>query len=408
MYRVFGESSITDTMILNRTTAHILSSMFVLFTFKYSRGTLSFRQANMVEKLDKPQAQIVLAIAISFLSVTGCASPDVQTDVRPVLTSQESGTSALLIGAHAVNDSVVWLSGTNGVYARTLDGGANWETSVVPGADSLQFRDVHAFDAETAFLLSIGPGEQSRIFRTRNGGKDWTVVYRNDEPEAFFDCLDFWDERTGIAFSDAVDGSFVIIRTDDGGDTWRRVAPESLPPALPGEGGFAASGTCLVTSGDSAAYVGTGNGERSRLLFTKDRGETWDVVDTPLPGDEARGITSVAVLDREHLSVLGGDLTASDRHSAVMAFSDDEGLSWTVGDTLPFNGAVYGATYVAAARKPLLVAVGPGGAAYSENDGVSWTPIDSTAYWSLTFASPANGWLVGPEGKITHVAFSLP
>lgn len=346
---------------------------------------------------------------ILFLLASGCTTRNVPAgndDTVPVLTSQDSGTSALLIGAHAVSDSVVWLSGTNGVFARTLDGGVSWETGVVPGADSLQFRDVHAAGADTAFLLSIGPGEQSRIYRTRNGGQDWTVVFQNAEPEGFFDCLDFWDDQNGMAFSDAAGGSFFIIVTNNGGDTWRRLKPEDLPAALPGEGGFAASGTCVVTSGDSLAYIGTGNATRPRLLRTKDRGETWDVYDTPLPGGEASGVTTVAVLDRGRLSVLGGNLNASDQASTNMAFSVDEGRSWVVGDTLPFNGALYGAAYVPGAEIPLLVAVGPGGAAFSETNGQSWKSIDSAAYWSLTFASPANGWLVGPEGKITHIAFA--
>ncbi|CAN0596672.1 unnamed protein product, partial [Laminaria digitata] len=163
----------------------------------------------------------------------------------PVATAQSSSSEALFIGISIVDDQTAWISGTAGSYGTTTDGGQNWRIGTVPGADSLQFRDVHAVNDQTAYLLSIGNGDQSRIYKTTDAGENWTQQFTNAEPDGFFDCMDFWDPQNGMAFSDSFEGSFYIIQTEDGGANWTRVSPDVLPAALEGEGSFAASGTCV-------------------------------------------------------------------------------------------------------------------------------------------------------------------
>ena len=96
-------------------------------------------------------------LAASFL-VTACsgASTPPPAPVSISHTPQVSNTSALLIAVSAVTDSIAWVSGSGGTWLRTIDGGTTWQAGKVPGADSLQFRDVHAIDADHAWLLSIG------------------------------------------------------------------------------------------------------------------------------------------------------------------------------------------------------------------------------------------------------------
>src|SRR5262245_26497992 len=170
---------------------------------------------------------------------------------------QSSGTTARLRGVSAVSGTVAWASGSNGVYLKTTDGGANWRAATVPGAEALDFRDVEAFDADTAYLLSIGEGEKSRIYKTSDGGEHWRLQFTNSNPKAFFDALAFWDADRGVAVSDSVDGRFVIIKTSDGGANWKEIPPEKLPPALAGEGAFAASGTCVITQGRNNVWIAT-------------------------------------------------------------------------------------------------------------------------------------------------------
>ncbi|MDX1547688.1 MAG: hypothetical protein R3247_11905 [Rhodothermales bacterium] len=345
---------------------------------------------------------------VSLLLAAGCAprpAPQPAWTFEPVLTPQQSGTDALFIGVSVVDEAVVWLSGTGGTFARTLDGGATWQAGTVPGADSLQFRDVEAFDAQTAFLLSIGNGDQSRIYHTTDGGATWALRFTNAEPEAFFDCMDFWDARHGLAFSDSFDGAFRIIRTDDGGRTWAPIPSEDLPPATEGEGSFAASGTCLVTVGEAAAYVGTGAGAAARVLRTTDRGRTWTTHPTPIVGGTATsGIASLTFRDPQHGAALGGEIGAPNAFADNVAVTDDGGRTWRPGARTPFPGAVYGAAYVPGAPQPTLVAVGPGGAAVSTDDARSWAPLDSLTYWSAGFASPRAGWIVGPGGRVVKVS----
>ncbi len=326
-------------------------------------------------------------------------------DPPPELEDQSLPTSARFQAVSVVDDRIVWIAGVEGAVARSLDGGARWERSTVPGADSLQFRDVHAVSGSTAYLLSAGPGERSRIYQTIDGGESWSLQFVNDIPDAFFDCLAFWDATSGIAFSDAVDGAFVIIRTADG-TAWQRIPSTDLPAPAEGEGGFAASGTCVTTIDDSSAWIGTGNASPARVLVTHDRGRTWHAYATPIVSGEAAGITSVAVWTVDTVTVVGGAIgelgTVTDR----VARSADGGQTWSRGGAPPFPGAIYGAAYVPASDPAALVAVGPGGAAASFDHGASWALLDSADYWGLGFAGTSAGWLVGPGGRVTML--SLP
>src|SRR4051812_11438636 len=183
------------------------------------------------------------------------------TQARAQWVAQVSGTSVRLRGVSAVSRRVAWASGAGGTYARTLDGGRTWQAGQVPGASELDFRDVDAFDAETAYLLAIGEGERSRIYKTTDGGRHWTLQFQNRRAAAFYDCMAFWHERRGLAVSDPVEGRFLVLRTEDGGRTWEEIDTNGMPPALEGEGGFAASGTCVAVAGKSDAWFGTGGPE---------------------------------------------------------------------------------------------------------------------------------------------------
>src|SRR5262245_51016935 len=119
--------------------------------------------------------------------------------------AQESHTESDFRGLCVVDQKVAWVSGTKGTFVRTLDGGETWQAGKVPGAEELDFRDIEALDGYTAWLLSIGKGSESRIYKTTDAGKRWTLQFQNNEPEAFFDALAFWDAEHGIALSDPVD-----------------------------------------------------------------------------------------------------------------------------------------------------------------------------------------------------------
>jgi len=335
----------------------------------------------------------------------------------PVIERQTSGTTALLQGVSPVDENIVWVSGHQGTWARTLDGGATWTTGVVPGADTLQFRDVHAHSADLAWLLSAGSGELSRIYRTDDGGASWTLQWTNDEPDGFYDCVDFWNADRGAVYGDAVEGELRVLRTVDGGAHWTRLAGGVLPEALPGEGGFAASGTCFVTGNAGRGWVATGNAERARVLHTDDWGASWTVFDTPIPGGEGAGLFSVSFRDSLTGVIFGGSLAPPERSDeadagvrpdpvtpARVAISRDGGVSWDPVGQPGIEGAIFGGAWVPNSEPPAMVAVAPTGADWSFDEGMTWLALDTASYWGLGFTSPEAGWLVGPGGRVTKVS----
>ena len=343
------------------------------------------------------------ALVLTSLACAPRQDPAPAPAAAPAFVSQSSGTSALLQAVSVVSPSVVWVSGHNGTYARTLNGGATWTAAIVPDADTLQWRDVHAVSADTAYLLSAGNGELSRIYKTIDGGSSWTPQFVNRDSAAFFDCLDFWDARRGVAFSDAVDNRFVLVTTADGA-TWTRVPDDALPAAQAGEGSFAASGTCVEVQPGGHAWVGTGNAPTARVLHTADYGRSWTAAPVPIGGGEAAGLASVIFRDTRNGVALGGPIGQPDDTTVVVARTADGGRTWSAGGWPGFRGAVYGAAYVPGASTPTVVAVGPRGAALSRDDGITWSVIDTASYWSVGAASPDAVWLVGPRGRIVKTS----
>jgi len=319
------------------------------------------------------------------------------------LTPQTSGTTALLQAVSVVSDQVVWVSGHEGTYARTVNGGTTWTVGKVPGADTLQFRDVEAFSATEAYLMSAGTGELSRIYYTTDGGASWALENQNTDPKAFYDCFAFWDRSHGVVLSDQVDGRTVMLETT-GDSAWRRLAPTRVPAPAGTEGGFAASGTCLITMGRSLGWVATGAGSAARVFITTDRGGQWTAVTTPVAAGTTAGLATIAFRDPRHGTAMGGDVGKNDdKTSQNVAITSDGGRTWKLGARPPFAGGVFGSAFASGMDEPALIAVGPGGMARSDNDGRSWQAEDTLAYWAVGFGKRSTGWAVGPKGRITKL-----
>lgn len=330
----------------------------------------------------------------------------------PVVERITPFTTQRLQAVSVAGSATVWVSGTGGTWGVTTDGGKTWTRGVVPGADSLEFRDVQAVDANRAYLLAAGPGDRSRIYKTTDRGATWVLQFRNAVADAFYDCFAFWDSTSGFVLSDAVGGVLPVLRTSDG--THWELSPKP-PAALKGEGAFAASGTCVATWSNGMGWIATGAGDSARLLTTRDGGVTWTAVRTPMvQGSPSSGHTSVAFWDPEWGVAAGGDIgdTASTDPRRVIV-TRDGGASWDPLGNVTFRGPVYGVaiqsgpphgfpvSYQSVAG--VIVAVGPRGASWSANRGKDWSSLDSLGYWSVAFGN-GEAWMVGPAGRITKVS----
>ncbi len=342
------------------------------------------------------------------LAAAGCAgtarSPDPSRVAAPTLTPQRSGTTQRLQAISPVSERIVWVSGVGGTWALTTDGGETWRAGVVPGADSLEFRDVEGVSETVAYLLAAGPGDRSRIYRTNDAGRSWSLQFVNRDTTAFYDCFAFWDPTRGFTMSDAVAGRFPVVWTTDGA-TWSDVG-DRLPPAQQGEGAFAASGTCTAVFGTRHGWITTGAAARARVLTTADGGETWRAHETPIAqGTATSGGASVEFRDTLHGMLGGGDIAAPDSFADNVARSSDGGRTWRLAARTPFPGAIYGLAYVGTGSR-VVVATGPSGAAWSAHEGDDWTLLEGVKdYWAVAFGSPRAGWLVGTEGRILKIDF---
>ncbi len=250
----------------------------------------------------------------------------------PAWTLQPSGVNARLRGVSAASDRVVWASGSGNTILRSENGGATWRPLPNPTPDRLDFRDIDAVGERVAYVLSIGAGSLSRIYKTTDAGATWTLQFANADPGVFLDAMAFWDADHGIAVSDSANGVFVIVTTDNGGRTWTRVPADRLPPALPNEGAFAASGTNVAVFGTRDVWFGTGAAERARVLRSSDRGATWQIAETPLRSGQTSGIYSVAFRDARHGVIVGGDYSKESVAIDNAAVTSDGGSTLDAGE----------------------------------------------------------------------------
>ena len=312
---------------------------------------------------------------------------------------QNSGVTARLRGLSAVSPQVAWASGANGTVLRTVDGGVNWQPRAVPGASTLDFRDVDAMSDHVAYVLSIGPGEASRIFKTNDGGEHWDLQFQDNGPAVFLDAMAFWDADRGVAVGDSVGGALYILTTTNGGRTWTRLDAAPLPAALPNEGAFAASGTNVAVSGRSDAWIATG---ASRVLHSTDGGRSWNVATTPVPSGESSGIFSVAFRDRDHGVVVGGNYR--DESAAVnnAAITSDGGAAWRA-STRGLSGYRSVVAWVPTTTSS-YVAAGPSGVDWSVDDGRTWTSVSVAGVDTVSFAPRARvGWGAGDRGRLAKL-----
>ena len=305
---------------------------------------------------------------------------------------EDSNTTAGLRGIHAVAGGVVWASGTNGTVLRSEDTGYLWQQCTTPpGASKLDFRGIWAWDAQHVLVLSSGPGDQSRLYRTNDGCNIWTPLFTNPDTAGFWDGLFFLDQQNGVIYGDPSRSGtrsstvFGLFETYDRGNTWIR-QPDLQP--LPGESAFAASNSAMTTQ-DGWIWLGT---SKARVLRAKGL-SAWQSAQTPLAsGTDSSGVFSLAFRDQKHGIAVGGDYRKPEETTGTAAYTSDGGEHWSAPRKLPhgFRSAVaWDATNRA------WITVGTNGSDISYDDGQTWQWLDSGNWNALSLP-----WAVGPHGQI--------
>jgi photosystem II stability/assembly factor-like uncharacterized protein len=286
------------------------------------------------------------------------------------IVSLPQGPKTSIRGLSVVNDNTAWISGSKGYIGITTNGGKVWAWSQVKGFERSDFRDIEAFSAKEAVIMSSGT--PAVVLKTTDGGVNWKAKYTNPDSAYFFDAMDFSDHQHGYILGDPIHNKILLMETKDAGNTWHPF--KNAPDALTGEASFAASGTCLRANKNRITIV-TGGGASRELAFVSD---TW--LQTPLPfphQKQSQGAFSVASNGKTEVFV-GGDYANDKRTDSVACFITYERATPTL--TFPQSGPAGFQSCVEYVSGGIFLSTGTLGTNITTNGGQNWTKIDDTSY----------------------------
>ena len=312
-----------------------------------------------------------------------------QVRAQKIEIISDSTNHASLRGLSVVDNNIAWVSGSNGSVGKTIDGGKTWKWMPVKGFEKNDFRDIEAFDEKTAVIMAIS--EPAFILRTTDGGDSWKVVFEDHKKGMFLDAMEFWNDQSGIVIGDPIDGRFFIGRTFDGGKTWRTIPEQFKPIADTGEACFASSGTNIRKLNKSEAVFITGG--MSAHVFIRDK-----KISLPLiQGTESTGANSIAVKNNKTMIVVGGDFLAKDATAKNCAITTDGGLHWSAPKKAP-SGYRSCVEYL---KKDSWITCGLNGVDISNDNGTNWKPISDQSFHVCRKAKKGNTvYFAGGNGKI--------
>lgn len=353
----------------------------------------------------RPHATLPAVVALLFSATFASPRPSAaQQPGAPSIAEQQTGVRSLIQAVHATSATTVWAAGPRGTVLRTTDGGSTWERRPTQSGDSLEFRDIHALNSDTAWVLAIGNGDKSRIYRTTDGGSSWTLQFMNADKDAFYDCISFGNSTEGIVFGDAVGDRTHILRTTNAGNSWSLLPPDAVPAPLKAEGGFAASGLCAAHDGVRNVYIATG-APGARLLKSTDAGAHWQALETPFVKGQVAGLTAVSFHNNRGVAVAADiNRLRNDTSSKVVGITTDGGKTWALTNRPALPGALAGVALVYGAGPDVIVATSYGGASWSTTAGREWTAVTDVVTTGVS-AFGRTVWIGGTGGKIWKLEF---
>jgi photosystem II stability/assembly factor-like uncharacterized protein len=341
-----------------------------------------------------------MRLTLFLIAALGIAAAQSISPANQVWQMESSGTSAGLRGIDSVDGTVAWASGTGGTVLKTTDGGQHWQKCAIPDGDkdgaTLDFRGVQAWDATTAIVMASGPGEKSRLYKTTDGCKSWTLLLANPDKDGFWDSISVADRLNFMILGDPVNGQFSIFDTQDGGKSWDKARDDGLRSENK-EGAFAASNSSMLVNWvDGSAGFGTGGPSGAQLFIECDtckKGVQWASHPMPtFPHGDADGIFSLRYRDWRRWIAVGGDYTKPNDSTGTAAWSSDGGKTWTAPSNPPHG---YRSTVQYSDSLKLWITAGTNGSDISRDDGKTWRPLDNGNWNALSLP-----FIVGPQGRI--------
>lgn len=304
-------------------------------------------------------------------------------------------TPTSLRGLSVVNDDIAWVSGSNGFVGKTINGGSSWTWLKLEGYEKIDFRDIEAFNAKEAIVVSAG--SPAFILSTKNGGKSWSENYKNTDSAIFLDGMGFWNRARGIVFGDPIARKMQLLATDNGGKSWRDISGNLTKKLAEGEAGFAASGTSIKTLGNGIAFVATG-GTVSNIYRTDDYGKTWNVFPCPIiQGESTTGPFSIDFYNEQTGIAVGGNYVKDKDSTKAAVLTYDGGKTWSMPSS-SVNGFRSAVTYI---TKELLIATGTSGTDLSLDGGANWKNISTKSFNAVQKAKDGKLILLaGEKGRV--------
>lgn len=356
-----------------------------------------------------------LLLCLCFLFIMSCVEDYKRpSEISEVIIEPIVEDSTLSVRALDYNDDYVFYGSADHIGKRALNsqfkinldelnysnGKNHFKNILNYEGKPLHFRAIKEVNGRF-FALSIG--NPARLYRLARKSNKPRLVYEEVNEKVFYDAMDFWNELEGIAIGDPTEDCLSIIITRDGGDTWTKLSCSDLPKAKEGEAAFAASDTNIAIFGDNT-WVATG-GKASRILYSPDKGKTWQVYNTPIvQGKETTGMYSIDFYDETNGFAIGGDYTKPNDTLANKIRTNDGGKTWQIVADGKVPGYRSCVQYIPNSDGKELVTVGFKGIDYSNDAGDSWKHLSDEGFYTIRFINDSTAYAAG-KGRISKLVF---
>jgi len=306
------------------------------------------------------------------------------------------------IRAIVFDQDKIWYAGDKNRYGfYDLKLKEKFENTIVEGSLKIEFRSI-AKTINHIYLVSVA--NPALLYQITKDGKNFQLVYQEKNEKVFYDSMQFWNDKDGIAVGDPITDRLTIIKTTDGGKTWNKLPDGKLPKLYEGEAHFAASNTNLIVK-DNNTWIVSG-GKKSRVFYSPDKGNSWSTYETPIvQGKQMTGIFTADFYDVKKGFIAGGNYELPDQNSENKAVTNDGGKTWKlIADNQAFGYASC-VQYVPKSNGKGIVVVGASGLFYSSNGGVNWVQFSKDpSLYTIRFVNKTTAIAAGRD-KMIRIQF---